>query len=100
MSDAVYTDVLIVGSGLAGCIAAISAAEEGCKVILITKTESLISGNTPYAQGGIIYKGAKDSPEKLIQDILIAGDGHCNEAAVTQLAELGPELVEEYLGIK
>ena len=97
MSDAVYTDVLIVGSGLAGCIAAISAAEEGCKVILITKTESLISGNTPYAQGGIIYKGAKDSPEKLIQDILIAGDGHCNEAAVTQLAELGPELVEEYL---
>lgn len=97
MNDAIYTDILIIGSGLAGCIAAISAAEEGRKVLMITKTDELVGGNTPYAQGGIIYKGIEDSPEKLKHDILLAGDGHCSEEAVDQLVKLGPQLVEEYL---
>lgn len=97
MNDAIYTDILIIGSGLAGCIAAISAAEEGRKVLVITKTDELVGGNTPYAQGGIIYKGIEDSPEKLKQDILLAGDGHCSVEAVDQLVNLGSQLVEEYL---
>lgn len=97
MNSDKYTDILVIGSGLAGCIAAISAAEEGRNVLLITKTDNLVGGNTPYAQGGIIYKGSHDSPEKLKQDVIMAGDGHCNIEAVDQLVNLGPELVEEYL---
>jgi len=90
-------DILVLGAGLAGCSAALSAADEGKKVIIVTKTPQLMSGNTPYAQGGIIYKGLHDSPEKLKTDILIAGDGHCWEPAVDQLVHLGPDLVEKIL---
>ena len=64
------TDILIVGLGLAGMIAAITAAKNGKKVTIITKTKNIISGNTPRAQGGIVYKGLNDSPRKLKQDIL------------------------------
>jgi L-aspartate oxidase len=91
------TEILVLGSGLSGCISAIAAADEGKQVTIITKTESLLGGNTPWAQGGIIYKGDDDSPDKLKQDIMKAGDGHCWEIAVDQLCNLGPRLVEELL---
>ena len=68
-------DVLIIGSGIAGAVAAITAADRGRNVMIITKTEQLLSGSTPHAQGGIIYKGEDDSPEELTQDIMDAGDG-------------------------
>lgn len=91
------TDIIVIGSGLAGSIAAIAAADEGKKVKIFTKTGQLLSGNTPYAQGGIIYEGMEDSPDDLKQDIMTAGDGHCWEAAVDQLVQLGPKLVREFL---
>ena len=60
------TDILIIGMGLAGMTAAMTAAKSGKKVTILTKTKSLTSGNTPWAQGGIVYKGLEDSPEKLM----------------------------------
>ena len=77
--------------------AAITAAKNGKKVTIITKTKNIISGNTPKAQGGIVYKGLNDSPDKLKKDILKAGAGHCWEEAVDQLCNSGPKLVQEIL---
>jgi len=91
------TDILIIGLGLAGMTAAITAAKSGKKITIITKTDSLQSGNTPWAQGGIVYKGLNDSPQKLKQDILHAGAGHCWEEAVDHLCEHGPSLVKNIL---
>jgi L-aspartate oxidase len=91
------TEILVIGSGLAGSLTAIFAADLGRKVTIITKTESLLSGSTRHAQGGIIYKGLTDSPNKLRDDIMEAGAGHCWEPAVQQLSEMGPRLVKEYL---
>jgi L-aspartate oxidase len=88
---------LIIGSGLAGATSAITAADENKHVILVTKTKDLKSGNTPNAQGGIVYKGLDDSPDKLKKDILDAGAGHCWSSAVDQICEQGPKLVEEFL---
>ena len=91
------TDILIIGLGLAGMTAAITAAQEGKQVTIITKTKELVSGNTPWAQGGIVYKGIKDSTEKLKTDIMNAGAGHCWEEAVNHLCKNGPKLVKEIL---
>ena len=91
------TEVLVIGSGLAGSIAALTAAEAGREVVIITKTEDLMSGSTPHAQGGIIYRGEDDTKDKLKEDILIAGDGASWEPAVDQLVEMGPRLVKELL---
>lgn len=91
------TDILVIGTGLAGAIAALTAAERGRKVIMITKTVEILSGSTPKAQGGIIYKGHNDSPEKLKADIMEAGDGLCWEPAVDLLCREGPKLVKKLL---
>lgn len=91
------TDILVLGTGLAGAIAAIAAAEKGRKVTVATKTKALLSGSTAYAQGGIIFKGIHDSAPKLKEDVIKAGAGACWEPAVNQLCDLGPRLVQELL---
>jgi L-aspartate oxidase len=97
MLKPIETDILIIGSGLAGSIAALTAADEGKQVIIITKTKDLKSGNSPHAQGGIVYSGVKDSPDKLKEDILKAGAGHCWEPAVDWISTKGPNLVKKIL---
>jgi L-aspartate oxidase len=91
------TDILVIGTGLAGAISAIIAADNNQKVTIITKTDTLISGSTANAQGGIIYRGINDSKEKLVSDIMFAGAGHCWQPAVMQLADWGSKLVDELL---
>ena len=54
MNISKYTDILVIGSGLSGAIAAISSAEEGKNVLIITKGPILKSGNTPKAQVGVV----------------------------------------------
>lgn len=91
------TDVLIIGSGIAGCAAALAAADQGAKVLVVTKETNPEESNTYYAQGGIIFRGIDDSPERLAADILAAGAGFCWKPAVRLLAEEGPRLVQSVL---
>ena len=91
-----YCDVLIIGSGIAGLSAAITASEQGLDVIVVTKN-SIEESNTFYAQGGIVSRGIDDSPDILIEDIMQAGDGISNIEAVKLVADEGPLLVEDFL---
>lgn len=91
------TDLLVIGSGLAGCAAALAAAKRGVSVAMITKNFSPEESNTFYAQGGIIYHGEHDSPEALARDILAAGAGLCLPEAVALLSREGPRLLKELL---
>ena len=90
----VFTDVLVVGSGVAGLRAAIEAAKYG-QVLVISKNE-LSEGNTFYAQGGIaVALGPADSVEAHIRDTLAAGCGLCDEAVVRMVAGEAPRGVLE-----
>lgn len=91
------TDVLIIGTGLASCCTALTVADQGHKVLLTTRTADPLDCATSHAQGGIIYRGQNDNPDLLAKDIQTAGAGICREAAVRQLAEKGPPLVESIL---
>jgi L-aspartate oxidase len=91
------TDVLIIGSGIAGSIAALTLAETGLEVTLITAGEQLASGNSRLAQGGIVYTGLDDDPKKLERDILTAGWKQNYTRAVRYLCRKGPEVVRETL---
>jgi L-aspartate oxidase len=95
-----YCDVLVIGSGIAGFSAAITAAEQGLDVVVISKEASVEESNTVYAQGGIVSLGKDDSPQLLIDDIMEAGGGISNLEAVTILASEGPPLVEDFLAKK
>lgn len=92
------TDLLIIGSGIAGCAAALAAADAGLEVMLITRApEAADSTATSWAQGGIIYRGEGDSSELLADDVFRAGGGIGFMPAIEQLARLGPRYVEEVL---
>ena len=91
------TDVLVIGSGISGAISAIVAAKNGKKVTILTKTKSLLSGNTPHAQGGIIFKGLNDSDKSLKSDILKAGAGSCWDSAINELITKGSNHVKKWL---
>ncbi len=91
------TNILVIGSGLSGAIAALTAAEENKKVILITKCDDLLSGNTRWAQGGIAHPGADDVPTDFKEDIISAGCHHNDSAAVEQLNQEGSKLIEKLL---
>ncbi len=96
--ETIKADVTVLGTGIAGCVAALKLAEDpNLNILLITKDPNIRQSSTFRAQGGIIGRGPDDSKEKLIQDIMIAGDGLCNEKAVEILADEGPGLIEEIL---
>lgn len=96
--EQVITDVLIIGSGIAGTAAALRAAEDPrVKVTVLTGNEDPHESGTYYAQGGIIYRGPKDTADLLVEDLLRAGAYYNNPAAVRILAEEGPRLLQEVL---
>jgi len=91
------TDVLIIGSGLAGCTAALAAARAGAQVTMLTREENPSQSNTRYAQGGIIYQALNGDPDLLVHDILEAGAGISYPPACELLAHEGPKLVQKVL---
>lgn len=95
------TDVLVIGSGIAGLTAALHASSLG-KVTLVTKSE-VTDANTWYAQGGIAGAvGEADSVDLHLADTLVVGQGLCDaevvRAVVGEAADALAEL--ESLGVR
>lgn len=97
MQDTLQTDILVIGSGLAGLAAAWNAAQRGCQVTLLTRASNPTESNTDRAQGGIIYRAPEESPEQLVADILSVGGGLSSPEAARLLSREGPRLVKEIL---
>lgn len=92
-------ELLVLGAGIAGCTAALHAADLGADVVVVCK-DRVGESNTTYAQGGIVGQspeGYGDSPGLLAKDIELAGAGLCRPEAVALLAEQGPVLCRDFL---
>lgn len=90
------TDILIIGSGIAGLSAALTAGQEA-KVLVLTKGK-IEESSTNQAQGGIaVAFQQSDSPQAHLEDTLAAGDGLCDPEAVGILVREGIDRVKELI---
>ncbi|WP_049922495.1 L-aspartate oxidase [Halopiger djelfimassiliensis] len=89
------TEVLVVGSGIAGCAAALAAARNGADVCLLTKAERPDDASTDWAQGGI--STTRGDPESLKEDIIAASAGTADPDAVDVLVEDADDAVTDVL---
>jgi L-aspartate oxidase len=91
------TDVVVIGSGVAGLTAALHLRERGLHVTVVTKV-NIDDGSTRWAQGGIAaVLDPLDTPGAHANDTEIAGVGLCDPAAVRVLVEEGPARVRELM---
>lgn len=94
------TDILIIGSGIAGLTSAVKLAKRfpDYSITVLTKANT-DETNTKYAQGGIAVVNdlEHDSFGKHIEDTLIAGDGLCDREIVEIVVKEGPERVNEII---
>ena len=95
----INADVIVIGSGIAGLTAALSARDKGLSVLLLTK-DVLSTGSTSWAQGGIAAAlGPGDSPDQHFQDTLEAGAGLCDQDSVRILVQEGPAAVKRLINL-
>lgn len=94
-SNARSCDVAVVGGGAAGLYAALTAADSGAEVTMISR-KPLPESSSFWAQGGLAAAvGPDDSPELHVEDTLTAGRNTCRPSAAEQLAREAPGIVSE-----
>lgn len=106
VSDAVRLDcdVLVIGGGTAGTMAALTAAENGAQVLLLEKAHVRHSGALAMGMDGVnnaVIPG-KAEPEDYVAEITRANDGIVNQRTVYQTATRGFAMVQrlERYGVK
>lgn len=97
-------DVLVIGGGTAGTMAALTAAENGAQVLLLEKAHVRHSGALAMGMDGVnnaVIPG-KATPEDYVAEITRANDGIVNQRTIYQTATRGFAMVQrlERYGVK
>ena len=92
-----FTDVLIIGGGLAGLRAAL-AIDPKLQTLVITKL-AIQQSNSQYAQGGIAgVMDPEDCFANHVADTLRAGGDLCDEEIVELVVREAPRRIQELIG--
>lgn len=97
-------DVLVVGGGTAGTMAALTAAEHGANVLLLEKAHVRHSGALAMGMDGVnnaVVPGRAE-PDDYVAEITRANDGIVDQSTVRQTATRGFAMVQrlESYGVK
>ncbi|HEY1188578.1 MAG TPA: L-aspartate oxidase [Gemmata sp.] len=91
-----FTDVLVIGAGIAGLRAALEVPPD-LSVLVVTK-DRVTESNSSYAQGGIAgVRAPEDTFENHVEDTLVAGDGLCDRAVVERVVHEAPHQIENLI---
>ena len=94
----IFTDVLVIGSGVAGLSTALEAA--GFADVVVLAKGELAASNTAWAQGGIAaVTDASDTIDDHVQNTLDAGAGLCDEPVVRRIISAGPEAIDHLVAM-
>ncbi|MEU7055062.1 fumarate reductase/succinate dehydrogenase flavoprotein subunit [Streptomyces sp. NPDC046197] len=106
LSDAeeLSCDVLVIGGGTAGTMAALTAAEHGADVLLLEKAHVRHSGALAMGMDGVnnaVVPGRAE-PDDYVSEITRANDGIVDQSTVRQTATRGFAMVQrlESYGVK
>jgi L-aspartate oxidase len=89
-----FTDVLVIGAGIAGLRAALEVPAD-LDVLVVTK-DRVTESNSTYAQGGIAgVLSPEDRFENHVEDTLVAGDGLCDREVVELVVREAPAQIEQ-----
>ncbi|MBA2752782.1 MAG: FAD-dependent oxidoreductase [Actinobacteria bacterium] len=98
-SHAPRYDVVVLGGGVAGLYAALGAARQGARILVLAKGGPR-STASHRAQGGIAAAlGSDDSPSLHAADTERAGRGLCRPSAVDVLVEEAPERIADLVDL-
>lgn len=90
----VFTDILVIGAGIAGLRAALEVPA-GLDVLVLSK-DSVRQTNSSYAQGGIAgVLSPEDRFENHIDDTLVAGGGLCDPEVVEMVVREAPAQIHD-----
>ncbi len=91
-----FTDVLVIGAGIAGLRAALEVPAD-LSVLVVTK-DRVTESNSSYAQGGIAgVRSPEDTFENHVEDTLVAGDGLCDREVVELVVREAPNQIEKLI---
>jgi len=91
-----FTDILVIGAGIAGLRAALAVPRE-LDVLVVTKDE-IQQSNSNYAQGGIAgVLSPEDRFENHIEDTLTAGAGLCDRDIVELVVREAPQQINDLI---
>lgn len=101
-ADMETQDVVVVGSGIAGCAAALSALEFGAHKVLMIERARLIGGHSLMSSGTLavvspkrqVPLGIKDSVDLLWQDSRLVGGPRANEKMIRTIGEQSEKTVD------
>lgn len=87
--DKMRTDVLVIGSGMAGLFAAVKAHDAGAKVMMVSKGRLGASGQTPFAKGIFAFDPSKEklSLDEFVATVSRSALGSNNNVYTKQMAE-------------
>ena len=91
-----FTDVLVIGAGIAGLRAALEVPS-ALDVLVVTK-DSIQQSNSSFAQGGIAgVMSPEDRFEDHIEDTIKAGGGLCDRAVVELVVREAPKQINDLI---
>jgi L-aspartate oxidase len=91
-----FTDILIVGAGIAGLRAALEVPPS-LEILIVTK-DKIQESNSTYAQGGIAgVLSPEDRFEDHVEDTLLAGAGLCDRAVVEKVVHEAPQQIADLI---
>jgi fumarate reductase flavoprotein subunit len=99
--DSIVADIIVIGAGGCGMMAALVAAKKGARVLLLEKTDKP-GGGTAFSSKGIRAAGSRcqreakipDSPELYAEDILRRNNHESDVVLTRRLAEISGRVAD------
>jgi L-aspartate oxidase len=91
-----FTDILVIGAGIAGLRAALEIPAD--RDVLVVTKDQIRESNSSYAQGGIAgVMSPEDRFENHIEDTLAAGGGLCDQGVVELVVREAPNQINDLI---